>query len=318
MINRRKNIFILANLIFVFLLLPFGNQISAQYLTTENEIDTSITVPDKPLLIKAFVRYHNGSSYYDQENDLSSRYIVDRGEFEEPLYTDFTRTTYFFGLAAEYRLTDKLLVFGEIPFATHNLDEELSIFVEGDLKNFEDRNYGRDQIEYFALGGFYRIYEKKAYADLWLESRIPSGNEGTVLPQDTSQFLSDGAFEMLFGAKIGADISKIKFMTQLGYHYRGEELRDLFRLHTEAGIATVEATTLKIYLDFLQTVSNFRDIPDFDPQYTTIAENELRLGFSFDIIFENFVYLEFGYDITVIGKNTFNYGNTYGALGFLF
>ncbi len=300
--------------------------ISTQLLAVEDDI-IGENLETKPHKFMFFFGRTNGSSFYDIEGENVTSLSQSQGEFEEPIYYTFNYSKYILGLAGEWKINDKLSLYGELPFHFHHLKEKYTdtlVYISEDKQDtieYEDisiKNYNRNQFEYLKLGGEYRFYEREAYASFLFEGKMPFGFESSVIPDDSSEFLSDGAFEAFAGLKIGMDLDKIEFQSSILYNVRAEELEDQFIINTSVGIKTVEFTALSAFLEYAQSLESFNNTPHFHPRYTTVQENYFDLGFSFEITLSNKYYLHFIYKLTLFGKNTWNKNTPIITAGYVF
>ncbi|MGA2298469.1 MAG: hypothetical protein ABSG15_13065 [FCB group bacterium] len=271
--------------------------------------------PANTLNIKMYGGTLTGSSYFDLNEQLIENlpYTPQNGLGSKNYTFDYMK--YFLGLNAEYSVTDKFMVFLNVPTGYNTLKETYQS--EFNIDSITKADYSLFQIDYFGLGAKYLLYSKKAYMALSFESRIPHSFHHSILNDPSYPFLSAGAFEFLPGVILGLKLEKSWLETSIIYNIRELELKNQILIHTEAGLSTIPDTKLKITADFIQSTSSFKYAVPFDPEKTILQENIFRLGFGFSIFFTDRVYSEFSYNVSLLGKNSWNMSTFYLSTGML-
>ncbi|MFA6570153.1 MAG: hypothetical protein WCT77_02850 [Bacteroidota bacterium] len=259
----------------------------------------------------------SGSSYFDL-NEKQMIKMSEKIENETPT-KDYTVefSELYFGIRAEYSVTDNFTVFGEIPLNSYNLLEK---YLADSLGYRSTRgDFSLLQTDYFAIGGRYLLYQKRtAFMAFYLEGRMPHRFYNGIQTDPDYQFLSDGAFELITGAMFGLKLEKMNFESSIFYNIRGEDLVDQYIIHTKAGLSTVPGTELRLTIDFLQSTKSFKNAVPFDPRKTILQENNIKIGFGFNMMIDDAIYADFCYRITPIGKNSWSLGTFYLACGVIF
>jgi hypothetical protein len=265
--------------------------------------------PSHSLNIKMYGGTSTASSYYDLNEKLIDNLLYTSPSGLGNINYSFNYVKYFLGFDAEYSVNDKFIVSLNIPIGYNTLKE--------DTTQVDIASFSLFEIEYFGLGAKYLLYSKKAYMAVAFEARIPHSIRHSVINDPSYPYLSAGTFEFLPGVILGLKLEKSWLETSITYNIREEELKNQILIHTEAGLSTIPDSKLKITADFIQSTSSFKYAIPFNPEKTTLQENIFRLGFGFSIFFTDKIYSEFSYNVSLMGKNSWNISTFYLSTGVL-
>jgi hypothetical protein len=300
----------------IIIILLSSSNIFAQVIrqeTTKKKTDTT----EKKFSINVNFSISSGSSYYDMDNKLITRIYTNTPYAVDSSYL-IELKKYTFEVLGEYKLSNELFLYGNIPFSLNYLDETTKLADAAGNTMDSIRNYSRNHLEYLALGTKYIYSFGKFHAGGNLEFHFPSSFDKHVITNDSNEFLSNGAFELHIGTRFGYQLKKTSFAAGITYQHRTLELSDQLLLHAETSITTVPKTLIKVNIDYMKCLSPLKDYVLLNPRKTVTHEDYLHIGFLFGITFDNNISARFAYQIPIWGRNTWNSAVTYFSVGYDF
>jgi len=286
--------------------------ISFIVLTFLQFFSISFAKPQKVITPKKFeigISYnaYNSSSYYNLADSLVTTLYDTFKNYDSTADTtirytfDFTRTTLTFD--GKYYLNKELAVGISLPLSFYKLRER---YLSDEYGNRFDRgNFSLTQLDYFELNAVYKYEAVQLFGGLEAKIRIPSLSQNGLYGH--SDFLSDGAFELLAGSYFGAKVNKTNFFTEVLYNYRAEDFKDQFIVNSGIGFTTVPNTELKLFAAMKVSASSFDNPRPLNIRETVNQENNYGIGAQFKINLTDEFITSFNYYVTLAGKNTWSY-----------
>lgn len=284
--------------------------------------------PQNTLDIKLLFGKKSGTSFYDLNGNTKFELPDKSLDLEQPKRNYiFEYLAYESALSLEYAAKENLVLFSEIPLVYHSLSQKADTTVYriiDTLTMFYDTlkykknigDYSLFQTSYFALGARYKFYSKLAYLAITGEFRIPPGFHNGIQNDPNYKFLSDGAFEIKSGIILGITFEKGWLESSFSYNFRAEELVDYLQVHTEFGLSNIPGAKIGARLDYFQSMGNFNTAVEFDPRKTTLQENALKASFLFNWFLTDNFYIDFSFEVNLLGKNTMNSSGFLAGVGF--
>ncbi|MCL5991639.1 MAG: hypothetical protein M1419_06005 [Bacteroidetes bacterium] len=262
----------------------------------------------------------SSSSYYDVDENLITSLKDESYKFDSlHCVNDYTMelTKKTIELSCEYSLSNELIVYGKLPISFNNLDEVFQYDKCAHTK-YEKAKYSLTHVEHLGIGAKYELYNRKSYAAILFETRIPPGFKKGLIDTSKNIFLGDGAYELLSGLALGVKTDKYLLESKILYNYRDEELVDQFIIRIEAGICTVPNSKLSVIGDFVLSTKSFKEAIPLKTNQIVTQEDYFALEFEFSMFFSESIYGEFAYNLKLLGKNSWNFGTYRVGAGVLF
>jgi hypothetical protein len=237
------------------------------------------------------------------------------------LYThDFKRTT--IGLEFKYNFNRSLLFAAYMPLSFYSLNEKYFRDFYGVRYTMADLS--KTRLDYLELAGRYNITKEKIISGLIAMVRIPSGFEKGqyhFVEGDSTKgrpFLSDGAFEFLAGTNFGFRAEKISWENDVLFNYRAEDFRNQLLVNSKFSFSSVPNTKLSILALTKVAFANFDNARPIVPGEEILQENSFAAGAEFEFLFSEEMIGKINYNVTLLGRNTWNGGIFNIYLGFRF
>lgn len=267
------------------------------------------------LIINPYFTYTTASAFFDINGKQKAAVKVFReGEgIKDSVDQNYEYRKYTFGIRADYLLSEQFMLFAEMPFSFHTLSESQTYHYFFDSVNYTRvrevlPSHSTNRLDYLAIGGKYFLANSQTFiSQLILEGRIPSGFQKGIY-SDTTQFLSDGAFECLAGGVIGLNFRTLSFRASALYNWRDEELEPRMLIDAKIGLRTVPGSELSVNLNIAQSLTSFDGARPFNPRETISQENYINLGFGFWFLITKDIFFETSYQVTIDGRNTHSLG----------
>lgn len=279
------------------------------------------TLPKGEIFAKAYVGTSSAESYLDSDGNSITTLETERTYGEAPFDTterrlvDFSFQQIVAGLYAEYGITDKLTLVADIPFGIFSLDEEsdatrVNLDEENNLDTLRaqlDETFTLSSPVYLGIGARYRIIQReKLVASLSALLRIPPGFSDGIVDNPDYDFLSDGAFEALFGLELGAPTTYGWIGASARYNKRAEDYEDEILLHFEIGFNNIPQAAFKINLDLTQSVASMTDARPFNIRETQLQSNFFAAGAAFSLFLNEHWFIDANYSVRIFGENTWS------------
>ena len=263
--------------------------------------------------IELYGGYESASSFFDMsENRILQLYdsLSPISLSSKDYSMDLSR--YYFGAKFNYSFNSEFMTYIDLPLSIYNLKE--TYLINDSNQRLPKRNYNLTRINYYGIGGKYKLYSEKSFANLNMDIRIPSSFNNQI-NIDSNKYNLIQLYEVLGGFTTGINFGKSWIETSLSYIYRSKKLKDQLLIHLEGGLETIPNTRLYGVMDFIQSLDSFNNA-NFIPNQTITQENFLTLGFGFSIYFNKNIFAEFIYNTRIIGKNSWAMSNVYLSTGY--
>jgi hypothetical protein len=282
--------------------------------------------------LRGSFKFMEGSSMFDVNGDETVEIPMAGQEGEDtPLTYLFNLSKYTLDLAADFYLTDNLIISAGIPFSAIRYYEEYDSLQKAlqwndntskyDTVSYRQRTPGVEyslfQSDYYTLGAKYVFYKKKGYAALSADMRIPHNFENYSLDTNNKDFVYGSSYNYLVGLIIGARFNLSYIETSFKYNNRAGDFTDQFIIKAEGAFSKVEETHLRFKALFVMNTGSMKNAIAFDPRKPTLSEEYIELGVDFRIALSANFYTEIGYTKVLYGKNTWNIGEFLVSAGFL-
>lgn len=270
------------------------------------------------------IGYTSGKSLFDMESKLQDKLKSEEIPGKGSLNYHYELTTMRILLAGGYSITDDLIARIKMPIAFYTLDETYDkdsnnrFPVDTNNKILKRPSYSLTQLDYFSIGAAYQISKGRFFSSIMSELLIPPGFHKGIFNDPDYDFLSDGALQFIFGARAGIDLNGLKIGGQAEYHFRDEEFSNQLCATIEVALTTVEDTELRGYIKKISNMDSWNSDFLVNPRLTTVQEDILSLGFSFEMIVDKTFIGNFNYELPIAGKNTLNVGGFTIAITYLF
>jgi len=270
---------------------------------------------------KVFGRFEYGSSssFYDLnsdqkifERDTFNIIIEDSIPYQYVLKHTYELKEYILNPRIEYAIANDFTVYAEIPLMWQSYVNKF----EKDTNRFSP-TYGQQTIraeysafipKYYGLGGYIRLNKGILTSSLLFGMQLPPKLKNGYQQDTTNNFYIYNTYKFYAGLVSTLNMKKSFLELETTYMYRGGDFGDMFRLRLEGGFTSVPHTAIKGLCIYDVNLSGFEDAQRVNPRMTTLKEDALDVGASFEIEIAEMINLEFAYLIGIGIKNSLNYG----------
>ncbi|MFP4369300.1 MAG: hypothetical protein ACLFR2_06965 [Candidatus Kapaibacterium sp.] len=264
---------------------------------------------------------NSSSSFYDRDGETQSENY--RDVLGKPTKYFYEYRELAFGIYGKYKPIEKLFIYGEIPISFHSMSESQTRRYENTDPNlpadsisvkmrFDSLSMTR--IDHFIAGARYYLLKDEFFLGLAAEARIPSTFNDGVRENPGTDFLSDGAIELLTGITTGFNLETILLEASLMHNQRSEDLENEIQYHFLLGFTKVKNTMIKFDVNYIQSLAEWDNVEPFSPFKTPRQSDYFKAGFGFHAYFEPY-YGFFEYYVGLGGRNQMNMGEFRAGLG---
>lgn len=256
--------------------------------------------------------YHTSSAYYNKNGDRVSDLLDSTTVEGLTRRFTFNLNRYMFDLGIKYFATDKLTLEAKAPLTFYKLDEIFTEFADIENQVIYPKEFraqlSHTRVDYLGLSASYSLFEGDFINRYFAEVRIPTGQNNGVA-NDSQEFWSDGALEIIPGFVVGASTDKYTIEVGAKYDYRGEDMTNRVMGNLNFSLHTVPGTKFYGFVegaynvgmgnnDIINEVFNIRKMP-WQDEY-------LDVGFGFKIIMSQQYIGDFSYRVRLDGRNAWN------------
>ncbi|HOK15229.1 MAG TPA: hypothetical protein PLU67_00625 [Candidatus Kapabacteria bacterium] len=262
----------------------------------------------------------NASTYFSSKGNIVSRAtdtvpIIKNDSIVGYKKYTFQLSRYYFIPNFKWRATKKLTIDANLSFVYSNYNEKYTY--DSNYRQAPKADFNMFQVENLKLTGEYVILDGATALSLVGGVYVPFGfYRGQDDPD--YDFLCDGAFELLAGANFRHTIENVNFELGSIYNWRDEDLKPRFILNSKIGIVSVPGTQLLFFGRYFLPLGDNSKLPKFNLRRRPLNEETLQLGAGFNILFDNNVFINTGYNINIAGKNALGNGVFNVMLGYRF
>ncbi len=262
----------------------------------------------------------NASTYFSSKGNIVSRavdtvpIIRDDSIIGYKKYT-FQLARYYFIPNFKWRATKNFTINANLSFVYSNHNEKYTY--DSNYRQATKADFHMFQVENLKLTGEYSILDGNTGLSLIGGVYVPFGYyRGQDDPH--YDFLCDGAFELLAGANFKQTIDNVNIELGSIYNWRDEDLKPRFIFNSKLGIVSVPGTQLLFFGRYFLPLGDNAKLPKFDLRRRPLNEETLQVGAGFNILFDNDVFINTGYNLNIAGKNALGNGVFNVMLGYRF
>jgi len=239
--------------------------------------------------------------------DISSEDEPDTTEYILPYTTDFGQQKY--NIHIGYIGLENFYVYAKFPFVHTNVIEKFSKnenMTQRRIKNNKSDTY----LEGVNLDAGYNFAFEKTDISLISELFIPFGEWNIPADLDTSQPTNNKwldlnrKYEFNVGTQIDIKLQTIHFNIGCAYNHRGGNFTDRLLTKFLVGLNNIEDTELFAMLKYNMSLGDYKEEYAISfwkyPYWSKTLEFEL----GFKMFFTDEFYINVGYDVLLLGKNT--------------
>ena len=263
--------------------------------------------------------YNTTSSLYDldgkqkiYDKDTFDIVIDDSIPYRYILKNTFELKEYVFMPKLEYGIAKDFLVFVELPLMWMTYENKYEMDTNRYSPTFGQQvikaDYSSFTPAYYGLGGFIRLNSGIASSAIKFGMQLPQTLKTGYQQDTTDNFYIYNAYKYYLGLISAVNMDKGFFELETTYIYRGGNFGDIFHMKLEAGFTTVENTALKGIFVYDLNLSGYDNAQPVNPRMTTLQEDALDIGASFEAVVADRVFIDFSYLINLGMKNTLQYG----------
>ena len=252
--------------------------------------------------------YATASSFYNLNDSLISSLTYTDGDTSKRYTFDFYHTA--LTLQARYYLEEEFNLFLNVPISFYELEEKYLRDNYGYRETKQNYSLNRiDNIE-FGISKLWKI--GSITTGLASSIRIPTGFHYGLYDDQNYEFLSDGALEFLLGTELDIKIKQYSFENVFILNMRGEEFKNCISWNSGIGIHTVPNTELKLFIEILLSTEKFTNqTRPLVPRQEVSQENNYTAGAELTVLFTRQIYTQFGYQVSLAGKNSWKKGSAH-------
>lgn len=252
------------------------------------------------------------SLYYDNNGNTVSRLLdtlpaasVADTTLNLQKYT-FQISNYVITPSVKYKVNEDLDLGFSLSLSSSFMEEKYTY--DSLYEQKQKAKFSLTQVDFAALNIGYRLLPAPYEIKLLGSVSMPFGFHKGQTNDPHRPFLSDGAFEAVIGPQFKYIDKEYSLTARALYNWRDEDLKPRMNYYFAFGLLKVKDTELGGFLNAFIPIEKSKDKDVFDIRHRPLNEETYQAGFFFKIIFDNDFFTQVGYNVNIVGNNTFGWG----------